>query len=508
VTPSRPTVVIGSEPLSPAELLQVARNQAAVTLAPGTEARLEPARALVQSLLHAEQPTYGVNTGFGALANTRIRPDQAGELQHSLLRSHAAGSGDELPEVLVRGIIAIRCATLARGHSGARPELLEGMVRMLNDNLLGAVPDTGSLGASGDLAQLAHTFLPLVGEGPLRDGRSPAEAGLAPIRLQAKEGLALLNGTDAMLAAGILLVDRVTNLVTAADVVAAMSIEALLGTDRPFQERLHRLRPHPGQLASASNLARLLRGSRLMASHRDSDHAVQDAYSLRCTPQVHGACRDTLTFARDVFERELASTIDNPVVFVEDGDVVSGGNFHGEPLAFAHDFMAIALAELGSISERRINRMLDSHLSQGLPAFLSPDSGLNSGLMLTQYNAAAVVTELRLNAQPASVHSISTSAEQEDHVSMGWTAAKKALRSADLLAGVLGTELLSACQALELRHGPPPSAASAAVLKLVRGEVEPLALDRVPAPDMATVTRLIREGAVVASAAAECGQLA
>jgi histidine ammonia-lyase len=445
-------------------------------------------------------------TGFGALADTRVPPEEVRELQHSLLRSHAAGAGAPLPRRLVRAMLAIRLSTVARGNSGVRPEVARRIAEMLNRDLVPVVPEIGSLGASGDLAQLAHTFLPLIGEGAYLDGGDGAD--LAPLSLGPKEGLALTNGTDAMLAAGVLAAADVAVLVSTADVVAALSVEALLGTDRPFAERVHALRPHPGQLASAANLRRLLAGSEVVASHRESHHAVQDAYSLRCTPQVHGACRDLAGWASAVFERELASTIDNPLVFVDTEEVVSGGNFHGEPLAFAHDSMAIALAEVGSISERRVNRLLDASLSRGLPAFLSRHSGLNSGLMLAQYTSAALVTELRLLAQPASIHSISTSAEQEDHVSMGWTAARQTMAAVEHCARVLGIELMAACQGLELRAPLRPGPAGGAVLALVRRSVPTLERDRALDGDIAECARLVRGGDVLAAARGAVGDIA
>ena len=471
------------------------------------EQRLAPSVALVARLAAGEEPVYGVNTGFGSLANTRIAPEEAEELQLALIRSHAAAVGAPLPREIVRGMMAIRCSMLARGRSAVRPQVVRAIAEMLNRDLVPEVPETGSLGASGDLAQLAHTFLPLIGEGRFLDGRSPAEAGLSPLRLAPKEGLALLNGTDAMLSAGLLVSRRVANLLKTADVVAAMTVEGALGSSRPFQARLHEVRGQAGQLLSAANLAQLLDGSQIVASHRASNHAVQDAYSLRCTPQVHGAARDGAGFAAQQFGRELGAIIDNPLVFVDTEEVISGGNFHGEPLAFAHDMLAIVLAELASISERRLNRLLDPKLSQGLPPFLSRHSGLNSGLMLSQYTAAALVTELRLLAAPASVHSISTSAEQEDHVSMGWTAARQALRGAELCAQVLAIEAIAAAQALELRAPIAPAVGTAAALAAIRVRVPALEGDRVLAGDLAAALELVRDGTIAGAAEAAAGAL-
>ncbi|MHB8573507.1 MAG: histidine ammonia-lyase [Candidatus Dormibacteria bacterium] len=497
-------MTLGPGPLTLDEVVRVAREGARVSVAAGLDERLAPSRELVETLVAGERPVYGINTGFGALSNRRIEASEAGRLQESLLRSHAAGVGDPLAPELVRAMMLIRAAALSRGYSGVRPELVRAIVEDLNDGRVASVPSIGSLGASGDLAQLAHTFLPLIGEGTLMTGEPRAQ----PMHLAPKEGLALTNGTDAMLAAGVLLVRDVEMLLVTADVIAAMSVESLLGTDRPFQARLHALRPHPGQRSSASNLLALLAGSSIVASHRDSDHAVQDAYSLRCTPQVHGACRDTVSFARQVFERELASVIDNPVIFPEDGEVISGGNFHGEALAIAHDMIAIAIAEIAAISERRLNRLLDPQLSGGLPAFLSPRSGVNSGFMLIQYTAVALITEMRLLAAPASVHSIPTSAEQEDHVSMGWTAALKVRRSLDHGWRVLGAELLAAAQAIELRAPLTPSPAAAAVTRVVRSRVRPMGEDRPLDSDLEACAQLCRDGSVQRAAAGAVEQLA
>jgi len=492
--------VFGAGPLSRDLLLAVARDGARVVPDDDLDVRLAKGAQRVAEAVAGEAPVYGVNTGFGALADKHIGPDDARELQAALLRSHAAGSGDPLPRAVVRAVMAIRAATLARGFSGARPELVRAIIALLNADLVPVVPELGSLGASGDLAPLAHTFITLMGEGRFLDGRSLADAGLEPLLPAPKEGLALTNGTDAMLAAGVLVSAEMRTLLRTCDIAAALSVEALLGTDRAFGAEINALRPHPGQQASAANLRALLGGSGIVSSHRASHHAVQDAYSLRCTPQVHGACRDLATFADDVFGRELESLIDNPVVFPDTGDVVSAGNFHGEPLAFAHDMLAIAMAELAAISERRLNRLLDPKLSRGLPAFLSPREGINSGLMLAQYTAGALLTDLRLNAQPASIHNVSTSGGQEDHVSMGWTAARQAMASVDLAFRAVAVELMAGCEALERRAPLRPGPATAAVLRVVRDRVAPLREDRELAPDLAAVAELARSGEVVAAA--------
>jgi histidine ammonia-lyase len=400
--------------------------------------------------------------------------------------------------------------------------VVEALLALLAAGVTPVIPEHGSVGASGDLAQLAHLALPLLGEGEvLVDGdRVPAaeglrRAGLAPLALSYKEGLSLVNGTEGMLALACLAVADAEELAAAADVACAMSIEGLLGTDRPFQARVHELRPHPGQQTSAANLRRLLAGSPILASHRHSDHAIQDAYSLRCAPQVHGACRDVIAFARGVVERELASVTDNPVVFADSGDVVSVGNFHGEPLAFVLDFLAIALAELGGIAERRVDRLLDPALNHGLPPFLGRDPGLNSGLMLTQYTAAALVSDCKVLAHPASVDSIPTSGNQEDHVSMGWGAGLKLRRVVANVRRTVAIEALCAAQAIDLRveqaagrgEELAPGPAVGAALARLRQEVAPLGPDRYLAPDLAAVEGQVASGALVDAAEQVVGPL-
>jgi histidine ammonia-lyase len=451
---------------------------------------------------------YGVTTGFGALANTRIDPAQAERLQISLLRSHAAGVGAPLADPVVRAMLLLRSRTLAQGYSGVRPVLVERYVDFLREDLLPVVPSRGSVGASGDLAPFAHLALPLIGEGQLKDGGICREAaaalashGMAPIKLRAKEGLSLLNGTEGMLSLGVLAAHRARQVTKAADIACALSVEALLGSARPFRPEIHELRPHPGQLASAENIRRLLAGSEIAASHRDDfTHAVQDAYSLRCAPQVHGACRDVLTYAEGVFGRELGSVVDNPIVLAETGEVISGGNFHGQPLAIAMDAMAIGIAELSSISERRIDRMLDPQHSAGLPAFLSPRPGVNSGYMLTQYTAAALVAENRLLSHPASVESIPTSGSQEDHVSMGWGAGLKLTEILENAATVVAVEILCAVQGIGYRLPLRPSPACAAVVELVRSAVPPLEDDRPLSAEIETVAGMVRSGELIAAA--------
>ncbi|HYW23320.1 MAG TPA: histidine ammonia-lyase [Terriglobales bacterium] len=494
-------VVISGAPLGFADVVAVARHGAPVELTAEAIEAMRRSRARVEELAAGELPVYGISTGFGALAGTRIAPEHRSELQHSLIRSHAAGMGEAVEPEVVRGMMLLRLRTLATGRCGVRPAVAEALATLLNTGVTPVVPVHGSLGASGDLAPLAHVAAALVGEGGALAG-----TGLAPIRLEAKEGLSLVNGTDGMLAMLVLACEDARLLVRTADVTAAMSVEALLGTDRVFAADLQALRPHPGQAASAENLRRLLAGSAIVASHRDSPHAVQDSYSMRCSPQVAGAARDTLEFAVRVAERELAAAIDNPVVLA-DGRVESNGNFHGEPLAFACDFLAIACAEVGAIAERRVDRLLDPTRSSGLPPFLAPEPGVNSGLMLAQYTAAALVAENRLLAHPASTDSVPTSGMQEDHVSMGWSAAVKLRRLLANVARVLAVELLCAARGLELRAPLPAAPATARVGQLVTAEVGGPGPDRLLAPELAAAERLVRGGAVVAAAQAAVGEL-
>jgi histidine ammonia-lyase len=487
------------------DVVAVARHNVPVKLTDRACQAMLQSRASVEAA--ASQPeavVYGVTTGLGALASTHISPEARIELQRALIRSHAAGSGPPLERDVVRAMMLLRAATLARGYSGVRPAVAGGLLDLLNADITPLVPMYGSLGASGDLAPLAHVALCLLGEGRavFQDREVEAAdalrlAGLAPIELQAKEGLALLNGTDGMLGMLVLGCVDARLLLQSADVACAMSVEALLGTNRPFAADLQALRPHPGQAVSAGNLRRLLAGSDIMASHRDVPHAVQDAYSLRCHPQVAGAARDTLTFVCEVAQRELASAVDNPVVLT-DGRIESNGNFHGEILAFACDFLAIALAEVGAIAERRVDRLLDPTRSQGLPAFLAPEPGVNSGLMLAQYTAAALVAENKRLAVPASVDSIPTSGMQEDHVSMGFGAALKLRQLVANLARIIGIELVCAAAGLDLRAPLRPARGTAAVLHLVRSEIPPPGPDRYTAPDLAAAERLVSEGHIAA----------
>lgn len=493
------TVIVDGGPLTPGQVAAVALGSANAELSPEAAKRMAPARRLVEDALESDQVVYGITTGFGALATTHIGREDAETLQYNLLRSHATGVGDPLPDDVVRAMLLLRARTLAQGHSGVRPLIVEKLLEFLRSGVLPVVPSQGSVGASGDLAPFAHLALPLIGEGNVRvDGvvMSASECGLEPVSLQTKEGLSLLNGTEGMSAMGTLAHHHSRNLLAAADAAAALTVEALLGSSRPFRPEIHQLRPHPGQIASAARIARALDGSEIVASHAsDFNHAVQDAYSLRCAPQVHGAVGDTLDHLERVLTIELSSVVDNPIVFPETGDVVSGGNFHGEPLAFAFDFAGIAVSELASISERRTDRILDPVRSQGLPAFLATNPGLESGYMITQYAQAALVAENKVLAHPASVDSVPTSGAQEDHVSMGWGAAKKLLQIIENARRVLAVEILCAVTAIELRRPLQPAPATSRVIEAVRAEVPTPTGDHSPAAEIEAVSALIERGA-------------
>ena len=509
------TVTLRGAGLAEDQVVSVARHGEQVALSPAARTRMERSRNRAERASRSREPVYGVSTGFGALAGTRVAPLRQPELQIALIRSHAAGVGPPVDIEVARAMMLLRARTLAMGLSGVRPVIAEALIAFLNAGLTPLVPRYGSVGCSGDLAPLAHMSLALVGEGQVinADGVTRAAlpalkaAGLKPVKLETKEGLSLINGTDGMLGMLLLACADAELLYRTADVTAAMSVEALLGTDSAFQPHLHEIRPHPGQVASASNLIAMLKGSDVVASHRHSNHLVQDAYSIRCSPQVAGAARDTLGFARRTASIELGSAIDNPVV-LENGSVESTGNFHGEPLAFAADFLAIASAEVGSIAERRVDRMLDPQRSQGLPPFLAEEPGVNSGLMVAQYTAAALVAENRRLAAPASVDSIPTSGMQEDHVSMGWGAGLKLRSVLDNLTAILAVELLSSARALDLRAPLKLAPATAAVRDVLRREVRGPGPDRVMAPEIAAAAALIRSGAVVGAAEKVVGKLA
>ncbi|MPZ53556.1 MAG: histidine ammonia-lyase [Acidimicrobiia bacterium] len=495
-------MIIDGGPVTPEELVAVARGDDDVRVESSVAEKMRPALEVVERAVDGDRIVYGITTGFGALASTRIDRSQAEELQVNLLRSHAAGVGNPLPDDVVRGMMALRARTLASGHSGVRPLVVEKILELLENGILPVVPELGSVGASGDLAPFAHLALPLIGEGEVRIGdqivpsaQALAMRGITPLSLGPKEGLSLLNGTEGMTTMGCLGLVGGLTLVRAADVACAMTVESLYGSERPFREEIHRLRPHPGQTASAGRIKGVLADSEIGASHIDDfEHAVQDAYSLRCAPQVHGAVLDTLGHARNVLEIELGSVVDNPIVLSETDEVISGGNFHGQPLAFILDFMTIAITELGSISERRTDRILDPERSNGLPPFLSPHAGTHSGYMLTQYTAAAIVAENRVLSHPASVESIPTSGSQEDHVSMGWGAGRKLLTVLKHTIRVIAIEMLCAAQGIEYRE-LRPSPRTARFVELIRSEVPPLEGDRPPGVDIEAISSLIESGA-------------
>ena len=501
------TIEVGS-PLCIADVVRVAREGAPVVLCADAVARMRRGREVVEGRLDDGQPHYGINTGFGALAEVAIPAKDLAALQLNLVRSHAAGVMEPLARDSVRAAMLLRAQVLSTGHAGARPELAELLVGMLNGRVHPVIPSRGSVGASGDLAPLAHMALAMIGEGEVeRDGaRMPALdglslAGLAPVVLQPKEGLALVNGTQVLTAVGLLALHDAEHLAVAADVVGAMSLEAVLGTPDAFDARVVAARPHPGQVASAALLRALLAGSQIRESHRGKGHhKVQDPYSLRCMPQVHGAVRDSLAHVRRVIEIEINSATDNPLVF-PDGDILSGGNFHGEPVAIALDLLAIAAAELASISERRVEHLVNPALSEGLPAFLASHSGLCSGMMIAQVAAASLVSENKVLAHPASVDSIPSSANREDHVSMGMTAALKGRTVVENTRTVLGIEALCAAVGLDFRRPLMPGAGVAAAHAAVRKEVPPLDGDRVMAPDMARVSRMLVPGGGLVEAA-------
>ncbi|MDI6908737.1 histidine ammonia-lyase [Nocardioides sp.] len=512
-----PAVGVGVGPVSFTELRAVARDGAPVHLTDDALAAIARAREVVEELAASEEPVYGVSTGFGALATRHIPAEMRAQLQRSLVRSHAAGSGPEVEREVVRALMLLRLSTLATGHTGVRVETARLLAGLLEHGITPVVREYGSLGCSGDLAPLAHCALALMGEGEVHDASGAllpaadalAAVGLEPVELAAKEGLALINGTDGMLGMLVLAIEDLRLLLRTADIAAAMSVEGQLGTDRVFAAELQAIRPHPGQALSAANLVALLADSGVVASHRGPDcNRVQDAYSLRCSPQVHGAARDTVEHAATVAARELASAVDNPVVLADAGRVESNGNFHGAPVAYVLDFLAIVAADVASISERRTDRFLDKARNHGLPPFLADDPGVDSGHMIAQYTQAAIVSELKRLAVPASVDSIPSSAMQEDHVSMGWSAARKLRRSVDGLARVVAIEVLTAARALDLRRPLEPSPATGAVVRLLRDSgVAGPGPDRHLSPEIEAVVGLVSSGAVLHAAESVIGEL-
>jgi histidine ammonia-lyase len=514
------SVVVGARPLTIAEVVSVARRDARIELDPESLAAVESSRAIVEALADDVEPHYGISTGFGALATTFIPGDRRAQLQASLVRSHAAGSGAEVEREVVRALMLLRLSTLMTARTGARRVTVETYAAILNAGISPVVREFGSLGCSGDLAPLAHCALAAMGEGQVRVGTAAdgagaltdaadalAAAGIRPVVLAEKEGLALINGTDGMLGMLCLALHDLAALLSTADVAAAMSVEALLGTDAVFAPDLHRLRPQHGQALAAANLRQLLAGSAIVASHKGPECTrVQDAYSLRCAPQVHGAARDTIDHATLVADRELASAVDNPVLTL-DGRVESNGNFHGAPVAYVLDFLAIVIADVASMSERRTDRFLDPARNQGLTPFLAHEAGVDSGLMIAQYTAAGIVSELKRLAAPASVDSIPSSAMQEDHVSMGWAAARKLRRSVDGLGRVLAIEVMTASRAADLRAPLAPGPATGAVIAEVRTVAEGPGPDRYLSPEIEAVTALVQSHRILAAAESVTGPL-
>lgn len=496
---ARSTVVLNPKGVSAEDVVAVARYGATVELGPEVFETVNAVRQHVEDLAASTTPVYGVSTGFGALADTSIPQERRTLLQSSLIRSHAAGTGPEVEREVIRALMFLRARTLATGRTGVRFVVLENLVKLLNAGITPVVHEYGSLGCSGDLAPLAHCAIVLLGEGRARDAEGVerpvpellAEAGIEPLDLAEKEGLALINGTDGMLGMLLMALDDLRDLVDVADLTTAMSIQGLRGRDTVFAPQLHEpLRPHPGQARSAANVYRWLTDSPIVADVMKEGSRVQDAYSLRCHPQVAGAVRDTISHAEVVAERELASAIDNPVV-LEDGTVTSNGNFHGAPVAYVLDFLAIAAADLASISERRSDRMLDKSRSFGLPPFLADDPGVDSGFMIAQYTQAGLVAEMKRLASPASVDSIPSSAMQEDHVSLGWHAARKLRTSIDALRRVLAIELMTAARAIDLRAPLKPSPATAEILEAFRETVPGPGPDRFLAPDIEAAVQFV-----------------
>jgi histidine ammonia-lyase len=490
-----------------ADLVSIARSDAKVNISQESLAAMQSSRDHVEQLAASETPVYGISTGFGALANRHVSQELRTQLQRSLIRSHAAGVGEPIEREVVRALMALRLKTLCSGKTGVRPIVATTMAAILNAGITPLVREFGSLGCSGDLAPLAHCALVLMGEGEAVDSHGVAkpvsqllkDAGIEPVLLAEKEGLALINGTDGMLGMLILALEDLRMLLDSADVVAAMSVEGLLGTDKVFIPELHEpLRAHPGQAKSASIMLETLKGSGIVASHLHNDNRVQDAYSLRCAPQVSGAVRDTVNYAGIVAMRELRAVIDNPVVLA-DGRISSNGNFHGAPVAYVLDFLAIAVADLGSIAERRTDRALDKNRSAGLPPFLADDPGVDSGLMIAQYTQAALVSENKRLASPASVDSIPSSAMQEDHVSMGWSAARKLRKAISNLTNIIAIELVTASRAIELRAPLTPSPASAKVIGALRKSVPGPGPDRYLSPELVAAGEFVAAGSVMSA---------
>ena len=513
---------ISNETLQLDDIKKFIESPTQITIDKDTIIKIDASRQVIETILKSDNPVYGVNTGFGSFSETRIEIKTVAELQRRLVLSHAAGVGRPVPLPIVRLMMLLKIKSLSLGYSGCRFKIVETLIQLINNNVLPSIPEQGSVGASGDLAPLAHMALVLIGEGSAFipaskntddhtwkevSGSEALEfAGIKPIVLEAKEGLAILNGTQAMTAYAVFAIIQTQNLLKVADIVGAMSVEALLGTLTPFDDRIQKIRNHPGQSTVADNIRKILADSPIVTSHKYSHHKVQDAYSLRCIPQVHGAVRDTATHAESVLLHEVNGVTDNPLVFPENNDVLSGGNFHGAPVAQISDFLSIALTDLSSISERRIEHMLDPSVSQ-LPAFLTGDGGLNSGFMIAHVTSASLVSENKTLSHPSSVDSIPTSANKEDHVSMGLQAARKTFQITQNLEFVLAIEFLCACQALEFRAPLIPAKPTHAALKILREMVPTWSEDRLMHTDIMIAQELIKSGKLVASVENESGLL-
>lgn len=505
-------IKIGYDGLTLAELIAIAREDRPVALTEGAEARIRKARRLVKDWIAEGKTIYGITTGFGALSDVAIGTTNTRRLQQNIIMSHAAGVGDPLNHETVRSVLALRIKDLARGHSGIRLKTVQRLIEVLNLGICPVIPEKGSVGASGDLAPLAHLALVLIGRGEayVKSERMPGRealriCGLKPITLEAAEGLALVNGTQVMTAIGALSVYDALQLSKLTDIAAAMTLEVLMGSRTEFNPRIHKVRPHPGQAAVAENMERIIQDSEIITSHEDC-YRIQDAYTLRCSPQVHGATKDAIDYVRKVIEIEMNASTNNPLIFADQKDFLLGGNFHGQPVGMALDFLGIAMAELANISERRIERLVNPQLS-GLPAFLVKDGGLNSGFMISQYTAAALVSENKVLAHPASVDSIPTSANKEDHVSMGTIAARKNRMIIENAQNVIAIELLCAAQALDLFTNLKPGRGTKAAYDIIRQTIAHLESDRILAADISCMRGLMREGDILEAVEATVGHL-
>ncbi len=514
---SHPVITVDGETLTPENVFEVAVNFAKVEISPDAIEKMRKSRKLVETWIEKDETIYGVTTGFGDFATVRIKKDEIEKLQRNLIYSHSAGAGEPLPPEIVRAMMLLRANALAKGYSGIKPETVNYLINFLNYHITPIIPSQGSVGSSGDLVQLAHLVLAMMGEGDVWVGKSidpgklkkiPANFALKkfkmkPVKLSAKEGLALINGTQMMTAYASLIVKQAKELCKIADIAASLSIEALKGTDRAFDERIHKLRPHPGQQKVARNILRMMRNSEIRLSHLYDDPRVQDAYSLRCVPQIHGASRDAIDYAYNVVSIEINSATDNPLIFPEDGEHLEGGNFHGQPIALAMDFVAIALSELANVSERRIERLVNAQLS-GLPKFLTTQGGLNSGLMIAQYTAASLVSENKVLSHPASVDSIPTSANQEDHNSMGSISAQKAYKILKNVQTVLAIEIMCAVQGIDFARIDPKTGkimkcgiGTQSAYEFVRKKIKHLDEDRILHNDILKALEIVKSGEII-----------